>query len=63
MATKYYQLKVTEKELLAIIDIFDTVEGSLGCSDSEDNETTPDDEGKAGLKAFDKVMKRNGLSR
>lgn len=63
MATKYYKLKVTEKELLAIIEIFNTVEGSIGCSDSEDNEPTPDDEAKKGLKAFDCMMNRNGISR
>ena len=63
MATKFYQLKITEKELLAIIEVFNTVEGTIGCSDSEDNEITPDEEAKAGLYAFDKMMKRNSLTR
>jgi len=64
MATKYYQLKVTEKELLAIISIIDTAEAMVGCADVDnEGDLSADAEAEIGIKAFDKVMKRNGLSR
>jgi len=64
MSTKYYQLKVTEKELLAIMSIIDTADGMIGCADVDnEGDLSADSEARIGIKAFDKMMKRNGLTR
>jgi hypothetical protein len=51
-------LKLTEKELLAICDITDTISGMIGGGGQDFN----DIEGK-NVKTIDKMLKKNGYKR
>jgi hypothetical protein len=56
MMAKYY--KITEKELSALKDVADTMDGMSGCEDQGFN-----DEADRGTKAINAIMKRAGLQR
>jgi len=56
MATKYY--KITEKELIALKDVSDSMEGMSGGGDEDFAK-----EAKRGAKAIDAILARAGLKR
>lgn len=56
--SKLKPLKITEAQLIAIIQLTDTISGMLGCMDEDFNS-----EGKKQVRLVDRMLKNNGYKR
>lgn len=64
MATKYHTVKYTDRELLLVAELIDSVDGMTGGSEElveNDIDTDFDTRANKSIKAFRTALKRSGL--